>query len=74
MEEIAYRWIGALGFPICTAVACGWVLYRLGSRLVDTVTKLIDATTTEIPKQTQALAEIKEALPRLCLADQPPRR
>lgn len=72
MEEAILRWVNALGFPICTAVALSWALIQIFKRWERAVESYHDATTKHADKLTElsvasnaALAQNTEATRKL---------
>lgn len=50
--------IQAVGFPICTAIAMGWALWKIGSQLLASHFTLVDQTQKGI---IQSATDMKEA-------------
>lgn len=63
--------ISKVGYPIAMSVAVMLLLGWLGKRLVDSVTKNIDAQTTVLPEILGAMSGIKDGMKDICMAKCP---
>lgn len=68
MEDVLFRWIGTLGFPIVSAVALAFALYKLGVYVATAHVKALETNGAEMKLQTAALTQIAKDLPNICKA------
>lgn len=68
MDDAIFRWVSALGFPVVAAIGLGWVLYRLGSKIVDAHAMFLQAHQEQMKRATDDIDEIKERIPVVCKA------
>lgn len=70
-EDIAFRWVSVLGFPIFSAVATGYALYRIGIYLASAHVAHLETNTAEMKHQTEVLEKLERKLPSVCKAECP---
>jgi hypothetical protein len=57
-EEIR-QWITTLGFPVCTAIALGWAMFKIMMRLLDGHFTTLAKVEKNLEEQTKTLVNIQ---------------
>lgn len=59
-HDVALKYISALGFPICSSIALGWALWKVGGQLLRKFFEHVDAIGPKLDRIGDSNDEIKQ--------------